>query len=430
MSSRSHFCALSLWLLAALIAGGQATFVDGGLVIPLESPDEEPNTAIDLRDLASVRTIDVDARFPVISEETLARFGDYIAGLAQDYGIPGLSLAIVQGDEVVYQQTIGFANLKTGERITEETLFHIGPATQAMTSLLAATLEGQTFSYDKPVKKLWPRFQMSDRDLSGQVTLRHLLTMTAGIPDYTDNILDPAWSRPEDVLAVIAQAPVIANPGRRFNASLVSSAAGGYLLSRAAGRQGELYEDYLATMQEQIFTPLNMRGTTFSLEEAQATGKLASAHKSEERGRYDPVPFWQPEPNALAPAIGMKSNLRDMSQWLITELNQGVAPNGTRIALPLNVRERWQPARTEDSRNYGMGWTRRYYRGVEIIGTTGSYDRHTAAIAVFPGFRTGFVAMINADSPDAFKVLTELPLGIAEMLLEAVRQTQPDPAQP
>ncbi len=415
-----HWCRglvpVILFTLCAHESAAQASFRNGGLVIPLQPSDEDVNPALDVSDMASVRTLAPGAPLTQIPPETLERFGEYIAGLCQDYGLPGMAMAVVQDGKVVLQQTLGYANVKTGERITEHTRFNAGPATQALTSLLAATLEDATFTYDKPAQKLWPRFRMSAPELSSEVTIRQLLTMTAGIPDYTDNILDPAWARPEDVLAVIAQAPVMANPGQRFNVSQVSVAAAGYLLPRAAGREGEFYEDYVETVQEQIFTPLGMTDSTFSLAEAQASGQMASAHQDAERGRYDPTGFWQPEQNAFAPAIGLKSSLHDMTRWLLTELAMGTAPDGTPIADPVSVRERWQPARTEDSRNYGMGWSRRYYRNVEIIGTEGSYDRHSVAMAIFPGYRTGFVALINADSPDAQKVLTELPLGIAEML--------------
>jgi CubicO group peptidase (beta-lactamase class C family) len=409
-------------ILCACELAAQASFRNGGLVIPLQPSDEDVNPALDVSDMAAVRALSPNAKHPTIPPQTLERFGEYIAGLCQDYGLPGMAFAIVQDGDIVLQQTLGYANVKTGERLTEHTRFNAGPATQALTSLLAATLEGPRFTYDKPAQKLWPRFRLSASEISGEVTIRQLLTMTAGIPDYTDDILDPAWARPEDVLAVIAQAPVIANPGQRFNVSQVSIAAAGYLLPRAAGKEGEFYEDYTETVQEKLFAPIGMTDSTFSLAAAQASGQMASAHQSADRGRYDPTGFWQPEQNAFAPAIGLKTSLADMTRWLITELNMGKTPDGQQIADPVSVRERWQPARTEDSRNFGMGWSRRYYRSVEIIGTMGSYDRHSAAMGIFPGYRTGFVALVNADSPDALKVLSELPLGVAEMLQASERQ--------
>ena len=332
-----------LFTLCAHSLAAQASFRNGGLVIPLQPPDEDVNPALDVRDMASVRALTPGAAHPSIPAETLERFGEYIADLCRDYRLPGMAMAIVQDGKVVQQQTLGYANVKTDEPLTEHTRFNAGPVTQTLTSLLAATLESPSFTYDKPARKLWPRFRMSDDDLSGQVTIRQLLTMTAGIPDYTDNILDPAWARPEDVLAVIAQAPVMADPGQRFNISQVSVAAAGYLLPRAAGKEGEFYDDYVETVQEKIFGPAGMTDSTFSLAEAQASGQMASAHEYSGPGRYDPTGFWQPEQNAFAPAIGLKTSLHDMVRWLITELNQGVTPDGKRVADAVSIRERWQP---------------------------------------------------------------------------------------
>ena len=411
---------LTLSLLPDLRA--QARLEGGMLTIPLNGPEEQVDPAVAVEDMATVRTLRPGEPVIMIPEQTLGRFSDYIAGLCSDYGLPGMAFAIVQGDEVVQQRTLGYANLKTGTPITDATRFNIGPATQAMTSLLAATYDGERFTYDKPAQKLWARFRMSDEEVSRRVTIRDLLTMTAGVPDYTDNILDPAWARPEDVLAVIAQAPVTASPGSRFDISQVSVAAAGYLIPRADGGDEALYDGYIDAVQTRVFDPLGMTDSTFSLSLARQSGDWARPHEYEDRGRYDPATSWQPEPNAIAPAIGMKSSLRDLVKWLITELNEGVTPDGVRIANSLAVRERWQPAQTADSRNYGMGWTRRYYRGVEIIGMMGSYDRHSMAIAIYPGYHTGFVALMNTDGPDVQKLLTELPLGIAEMLQSQERK--------
>lgn len=404
---------LGLILLPLWLTAEPAVFSEGALVVPLDNKKEPKNTRVE--DLAAIRTLPEELAPPPLPPSELQAFADYLDGLAADQRLPGYALAIMQGSDAPFQHVYGRRLVTESTPIDAKTLFNIGPATAAFSSLLAASLDGQGgFFYDKRVLRIWPRFRMSDSRQAEQLTLVDLFTMTAGVPSYTDRILDPAWARPEDVFEVIAQAPVIAPAGRLYEHSTVSAAAAGYLTSLATERNEDFHTAFTQAMRQHLLKPLGMTDATFSREQAEASGALAGAHLLQGPG-YNPAKRWEPSINALAPAVGLKAHLDDMCRWLRTELNGGLAPDGTRIAPTLALRQRWQPTQVQNSQGYGMGWNRQYYQGVEIIAAMGSYDRHSAAIGILPGYRTGFVVLINSDGEAANRQMQEVALGIAEM---------------
>lgn len=406
---------LALPLLPILALAEPMLFSEGGVLVPLERDKQVSVATTRLEDLANVRTLPDNIDSPQLPEGELEAFAEYLDGLAADLQLPGYALAFVQDYDVALVHNYGLRKVTEEAPVDAETVFNIGPATAAMSSLLAASLEGvEGFHYDKLARRLWPRFRMNDPRSADQVTLSQLFTMTAGVPSYTDRILDPAWARPEDVFEVIAQAPVIAQPGRLYEHSIVSTAAAGFLTGIAAQPGESFYEAYTKAMQQRLFDPLGMSSATFSRRKASEGSNVASPHKRQGPG-YDPAKRWEPEVNALAPALGMKANLRDMISWLKAELQAGLGPDGKRIARPVSVRQRWQPVRAQGSQGYGMGWTRQYYEGVEIIATMGSYDRQSAAIGILPAYRTGFIILINTDGEEANRLMQEVALGSAEM---------------
>ena len=167
--------------------------------------------------------------------------------------------------------------------------------------------------------------------------------------------------------------------------------------------------------------PIGMTGATFSREVAVDSGNLAEPHSRNGPG-FDPAKRWEPRLNAMAPALGLKANLNDMKRWVITELQLGVTPDGQRIASEQSVKARWQPALVGSSESFGMGWTRRYYQGIEIVASMGSYDRQSAAIGLLPAYRTGFVVLINTGDDEAPKLMQEVAFGLAEIFAALEKQ--------
>jgi CubicO group peptidase (beta-lactamase class C family) len=142
-----------------------------------------------------------------------AAINAYIQEAMTDYGVPGMSLAIVDDGELVYAQGYGVRDLRTGEPVTPETQFNIGSITKSFTALAAEQLADQgRLDLDQPIVEYIPDLHFDD-PLGETLTLRDLLGNTAGFaPD------DTGWySGQQDTLAdVVAAAqhqPFTGTPG-------------------------------------------------------------------------------------------------------------------------------------------------------------------------------------------------------------------------
>src|SRR5512140_3007889 len=99
---------------------------------------------------------------------------DYIEQQMRRLNIPGVSLAIVEGDQIVHLRGFGRAR-PSGEAPTPQTPFFIGSLTKSFTALAVMQLvEAGKIDLDAPVQHYLPWFRVADPEASGQITVRHL----------------------------------------------------------------------------------------------------------------------------------------------------------------------------------------------------------------------------------------------------------------
>ena len=106
----------------------------------------------------------------------------YVAARMRSARIPGVALAIVQGERIVYLRGYGRAD-QSGRPVTPETPFIIGSITKSMTALAVMQLvEDGLVELDAPVQRYIPWFRLADPAASAQITVRMLIDQTSGIP--------------------------------------------------------------------------------------------------------------------------------------------------------------------------------------------------------------------------------------------------------
>ncbi len=120
---------------------------------------------------------------------------DYVTDKMRSARIPGPTLAIVRGDRIVYLKGYGRAD-PSGRPVTPETPFVIGSITKPFTALVVMQLvEARAVELDAPVQRYIPWFRVADPAASAQITVRHLLTMTSGLPQRYETQL---WTADDD----------------------------------------------------------------------------------------------------------------------------------------------------------------------------------------------------------------------------------------
>ena len=344
------------------------------------------------------------------AETWLMEFEQYLQEKMEDDHIPGMAVALVNSDEIIYTQGFGFRNVEENLPVTPDTLFHIGSTQKSMTAMLIATLvDDGYFDWDTPVVEILPEFVLSDPEATQEVTFRHLLSMRAGISEEAEDEIDTGGSF-DDLLDAVAETEIVGFPGEVFEYSNLSVSLAGYLGSLAVDEDTEdFHTAYAELLKERILLPIGMNTATLYLSEAQSSGNFSYSYALD---GDEPVltETYDVEKDILAPSGSLKASVTEMGLYIQTQLNRGLAPNGTRVVSEENLTETWQPY-LED---YGMGWEIKTHEGIKIISHEGAYDDFVSIIGFMPDENIGFVVLVNSEETGA--IVEEVPFVLAELL--------------
>ncbi|HEX4629193.1 MAG TPA: serine hydrolase, partial [Gemmatimonadales bacterium] len=298
------------------------------------------------------------------------------------------------------------------------TLFQIASNTKAFTTAALAILadEGK-LSWDDPVTKFLPGFQLSDPYVTRELTVRDLVTHRSGLGLGAGDLL---WFHSTYGRAEIAHRIRFAKPASSFRSQYaydnVLYIVAGEIVPVVAGAS---WDDFIS---RRIFAPLGMTesGTTTAF--FTASGNAAAPHALED-GRLQVVPVDSVE--NIAPAGGISSSVADLAKWLLCRLDSG-RYGGGRLFSDGQAREMWSgqtilpiadpPAPLAALRpsfsEYGLGWRLRDYRGRKIVSHTGGLAGMTSQITLVPAEQLGIVILTNSEAdlmvPLTYRLLDDL----------------------
>jgi CubicO group peptidase (beta-lactamase class C family) len=345
-------------------------------------------------DLTGVEPLPVD-------DDIIAELESFINVALELSGVPGLSVAIVQGDGVIYSNGFGVKSLDSQEPATSQTLMMIGSTTKTMTTMMMASLvDDDLLQWDEPVIDILPSFEVADPEITQTITVQNLVCACTGVPrrDF-EIVFNQKDLTAEDIIGQLAGFQFFTDFGEAFQYSNQMVATGGYIATLAAGGDyGDLYDSYVDLMQERIFDPIGMSGATFSIDDAVSSGDYAIPYGQNAAGDLYPSPLELEEfVRAIAPAGGLWASANDMAKYLIAALNEGVAPDGTRVVSAENFMYTWTPqVQISADADYGLGWIIEDYKGLRVLSHDGLTIGYAAQIALLPDADLGIVVLTNA----------------------------------
>lgn len=322
------------------------------------------------------------AALAVIEQKTEAR--------RQELGIPGMALAIVKDDQVIFMKGLGYKDFEKKVAVTPDTQFAIGSATKAFTALsvLLAQDEGKLSLDDHP-RKFLPYFKMYDPETDKNITIRDLLSHSSGL-NRTDLAMITGKLTRAELIEVAAQAKPTAKLREKFQYQNLMFTAAGEIVSKIENRSWE------NIVPEKILKPLGMANTTMS---------IAQMEKANDRSLGYTYNFDTKETtlrpyrsiDEVAPAGSINSSARDMGTWLRFVLNGGVL-DGKRIVSEKSFAEWLQPQMKmtpDGKRSYGLGWFLEEWNGLKVVQHAGNIDGFNSQVAMIPEKKLGFVMLTN-----------------------------------
>lgn len=306
----------------------------------------------------------------------------------KELGIPGISLAIVKDDQIIYVKGIGYKDIDKKLPVTPDTRFAIGSASKAFTAMLAAmSADEGKLSLDDSPKKFLPYFTLRDPDAAAKITIRDLLAHRSGL-NRTDLAMVTGVLNREELIKVAGMAKPTAKLGEKFQYQNVMYAAAGEAVAKA---ENSTWDKLIA---DRIFKPLGMKNSDTTAADMQKSKDYSFGYDynpSTKETRHLP----QREIGAAAPAGAINSSARDMAQWLRLMLANG-SISGRRLVSEKNfdelVRKQMNVAGAVD---YGLGWFLRKWNGHKVVEHGGNIDGFNSQVALMPDQKLGFVLLTN-----------------------------------
>jgi CubicO group peptidase (beta-lactamase class C family) len=320
--------------------------------------------------------------------EPLAAIEKAIEAKRQELGIPGLSLAIVKEDKVIYLKGLGVKDLERKLPVTPDTLFAIGSSSKAFTGMaVAISADEGRLSLDDSPKKFLPYFTLQDSEAAAKITIRDLLSHRSGL-----NRTDLGWItnklNREEIIKVAGMAKPMAKLGEKFQYQNVMYLAAGEVVARA---QNSTWDKVIAT---KIFRPLGMKASDTTAAAMQKSPDFSFGYDFNTTTKVTRrLP--QRELSAIAPAGAINSNARDMAQWLRFMIGGGVI-DGKRLVSEKSFNETISKQMSIGGTvDYGLGWFLRKWNGHKVVEHGGNIDGFNAQVAFMPEQKLGFVLLTN-----------------------------------
>ncbi len=353
-----------------------------------------------------------------LTDERLATFESYIATALAEAGVPGASVAVVQGGEVVFLQGFGVREVGRAAPVTAHSLLRIGSVTKSFSSLLTATLvDAGRLSWETPLVDVLPNFAVSDPALTPQLTVGDAFCACTGLPRRDYEFMFRATDlTPELLLDEMAALPLTAPYGERYQSNNPKVAAGGFAAAVAdAGSPTDLSHAYAIALRERVLNPIGMPTTTDILSEIVAGNDYAVPHAADVDGVLHPLPLLEDDLwlVSVAPSGALWSSAEEMARYVQTELRRGISPDGIRVVSEANLERTWQPGITLPSQpgtppvmtafagHYGLGWVVGAYGGQRAIWHSGGTLGFTSLVTFLPEANFGVVVLTNAQGGTA-----------------------------
>ncbi len=246
----------------------------------------------------------------------LRGFDAYVQKALQDWGCPGLAIAIVKNDSVIYAKGFGVRQIGSTAQVDEKTIFGIASCSKAFTAAsIAMLVDEKKLRWDDPATKHLDGFQLYDPYVTREITVRDLLSHRSGLPAFGGDLIwwGSTYSRDETLRRIRFVKPATSFRSHYAYQNIMFIAAG-QVVSTVSGKP---WDDFV---KERIFTPLGMRSSSTSVKSLQGIEDIATPHMRVD-GKTRAI-AWRNLDNG-APAAGINSNVLDMARWIRLQLGHG-----------------------------------------------------------------------------------------------------------
>ncbi|MBN2409015.1 MAG: beta-lactamase family protein [Candidatus Aminicenantes bacterium] len=312
--------------------------------------------------------------------------------------LPGMSMAVVHDQEIVYAKGFGYADVSKRIRAVPETDYSICSLSKMFTALAIMQLRDEgKLHLDDPVDQYLPWFRPKIPDPNPTLpTVRDLLRHSGGLPCEPDKTIWPdtadLFPCSECLIERVKYLEMNCPAGTKYNYSNLGYALLGAVVSTLSKVD---YKDYI---RKNILEPLKLENTTPDYIDYHNTKNMAVGYsrklRKDSRGE---VPVFNK--NSMTPAMGLSSNVMDLAEFAMWQFRvlDGKESNG----LKKETLQEMHTAQWSDP-DWGLGFAIWKMFGKTFVGHQGGCPGYKSQIIIQPEEKIAVVVIVNASDAPQF----------------------------
>ena len=340
----------------------------------------------------------------------------------------GLAIAVIKDGKVIHSKGYGMSSKASGKPVDENTLFGIASNSKSFTAAALAMLvdEGKLNWNDKVVDHL-PEFKMYEPYVTENFNILDLLTHRSGLDLGAGDLMffpDGADFKAIDVMKSFQYQKPVSAFRTKYDYDNLLYIVAGELIARVSGMS---WPDFI---EKRIMSPIGMSSSSAIFQNIIDHSNVANPHSIEKESIKEFSNVGGLAPSAGA-AGGIHSSVKDMSHWLLLQLNKGKYGDGLSEQLfsEKNQKMMWKP-HTNIGFNptpegpvkthfeaYGLGWVIKDMNGLVVFQHTGGLPGMLSSTVVIPEINAAAVVLTNAD-PGGYSFWT-MRASITDLLIGA-----------
>jgi len=325
--------------------------------------------------------------------EVVGALRPFIQQQMAEKGLPALSIAIIDDQQIVWAQGFGMADPQKKIPATANTVYRIGSVSKLFTDIAIMQLvERGELKLDDPITNYLPDFHPKNPFVT-PITLRQLMSHRSGLlrEPPVGNYFETSQPSLAATVQSLNDTDLVFAPNTHIKYSNAAIAVVGYLLETHSRKP---FAEYL---KSSVLDPMDLRSSSFQPAPA-ITTNLAKA----QMWTYDGLTFDAPTFQlGMAPAGSMYSTVNDLGHFVSVLLAKGKTENGS-LLKPATLEEMWSPQFPNPGGSvFGLGFMVRSLDGHRLVGHGGAIYGFATTLDLLPEDKVGVVVFATKDAVNA-----------------------------
>ncbi len=344
------------------------------------------------------------------SQITESQLDELVERSRSVFNVPGIAVAIIKDGKIVISKGYGVTNIKTNQKVDENTLFGIASNSKAFTAAaLAILIEEGKLKWDDKVCKILPDFKMYNDYVTKEFTIRDLLIHKSGLGLGAGDLMiwpDGHNFTPTDIVKNIRFLKPISGFRTKYDYDNLLYVIAGEVVAKVSGMS------WCDFVENRIMKPIGMTHSAASFSRLKDTSNVIVPHVPI-NGKLEVIPRYKN--HIFDAAAGLYASSTDLSQWLILQMNEGKFGDKT-IFSESQHKEMWTPQTLMPYRNaypyttlfrtYGLGWQLNDVNGHLQVSHTGGLDGIVTQSIMIPDIKLGIIVLTNQQNGAAFNAIS------------------------